>query len=81
MISMVLLLADASPDPLVAAAAALAILCGVVLLGGRSVVGLPLRIIRSLKPREMGPEPIVIALPSPGDCDQEPDSPMRRLVA
>jgi hypothetical protein len=80
-VSTILLFAEASPDPLVAGGAALAMLCGVVLLGGRSVVGLPLRLFYTLKPRALGSEPAVIALPSRGDRDQDAEPQKQRLAA
>jgi hypothetical protein len=81
MVSTLLLFAEASPDPMVAGGAALAVLCGVVLLGGRSVVGLPLRLVRSLKSRELDSEPVIIALPSHGESDQDLEPQKRRFAA
>jgi hypothetical protein len=50
MLSTLLLFSDATPDQMVAGAA-LAVICGIVLLGGRSVIGVPLQFIRSLRSR------------------------------
>jgi hypothetical protein len=47
-----LLLADAAADPMLAVVAVFAVLCGAVLLGGRSVIRLPYQILRSFLPRE-----------------------------
>jgi len=87
MVSMLLLFASAVADPAVTGAAALAVLCGVVLLGGRSVIGFPLRLVRSLKPSVRDSEQILLDLRSQGDREQAPvreraaESRKQRLVA
>ena len=43
------LLANAGADNLLTGAAALSVLCGIALLGGRSVIGVPLQFFRSLR--------------------------------
>jgi hypothetical protein len=71
MISM-LLLADSAADPMLAVVAVFAILCGAVLLGGRSVIRIPYQVLRSFLPRHQRHEPV--SYPS----DKSPD-PARRI--
>jgi hypothetical protein len=63
-----LLLADAAADPMLAVVAVFAVLCGAVLLGGRSVIRIPIQVLRSFMPRQSRHEPL--SYPS----DQPPDS-------
>jgi len=48
-----------APDLLMAGSAVFAMLCGIVLMGGRSVVGRPLRMISNLRSRSLCREPLV----------------------
>lgn len=50
-ISMSSLLCSAAPDVTMAGAAAFAVFCGIVLMGGRSVVSRPLRLLSNLYSR------------------------------
>jgi hypothetical protein len=55
------LFAISGPDQLLAGGAVLAAICGTVLLGGRSVVGLPLRVLHFFRPRRFRGEPSIAA--------------------
>jgi hypothetical protein len=57
--SNLLLFANGTPDLMMAGAAVFAMLCGIVLMGGRSVIGGPLRALTSLLGRSMRRESVV----------------------
>jgi hypothetical protein len=57
--SNLLLLSFAAPDLMMAGAAVFATLCGIVLMGGRSVVGRPLRMLSHLRTRNLHRQEIV----------------------
>ncbi len=57
--SNLLLFSYALPDVMMAGTAFFAIFCGIVLLGGRSVVAVPLRMFSNLRSRGMRREPVV----------------------
>ena len=71
MMSTLFLLADSVPDPMFAGVAAFAVLCGAILLGGRSVIRVPYQILRSIMPHQPRREPV--ACPS----DKSPDAARR----
>jgi hypothetical protein len=53
-----------APDLMMAGAAIFAMLCGVVLMGGRLVVGRPLRMLLNLRSRGLRHEPVAcVAIP------------------
>jgi hypothetical protein len=49
---MVCLFADAGADSVLTGVAALSVLCGIALLGGRSVIGVPLQLFRRFRSHE-----------------------------
>ena len=62
MIANVILAATTVSDQMVAGAAMFAMVCGVVLMGGRSVIALPLRILQNcFKGQKLGHEAAVVA--------------------
>jgi hypothetical protein len=69
MISTLLLFADSATDPMVAGVAVIAVLCGALLLGGRSVIRVPYQILRSFVLREPRHESMACS------SDQSTDSP------
>lgn len=59
----------ATPDLMMAGAALFAMLCGIVLMGGRSVIGWPLRMLLNLCNRSMQRETVAC---EPAVCLQFP---------
>ncbi len=57
--SNLLLSSFGAPDLMMAGAAVFAMFCGIVLMGGRSVIGRPLRVISNLFNRNLQREPAV----------------------
>jgi len=61
-----------TPDLMMAGAAVFAMLCGIALMGGRSVVGGPLKLLMNLRPRNLQREPVLSALvPDTDDADEQ----------
>ena len=56
-----------TPDLMVAGAAAFAMFCGIALMGGKSVVGGPLRVLSNLRGRSMRHEAVLSATPPHAD--------------
>ena len=69
MISVLILVASALPDPIITGAAALCVLCGIILLGGHSVVRFPLRLLRSLKRGGPHRQAVASGLPSRAELE------------
>jgi len=70
-----ILLSYAEPDLLMTGAAVSAVLCGIVLMGGRSVVGRPLRLLSNLCRRSLRRETVVYARIPGADRGHEHDTP------
>jgi hypothetical protein len=83
MTSMDVLIAAAVPEQALTGWAALAVICGVVLLGGRQVVGVPLHLLRKLRKRSARGEPEALPEASGEQALSELDFsatiPMRRV--
>ena len=77
--SNLLLFANGTPDLMMAGAAIFAMLCGIVLMGGRSVVGGPLRALTSFLGWSMRREGVAcMRVPS---VDRGPDQGVRDLYS
>jgi hypothetical protein len=63
-----------TPDLMMAGAATFAILCGIALMGGRSVVGTPLRMLLVLCGRNLHREPVLSAMIPHADEGDEQDA-------
>ncbi len=61
MLSYLVLLSYDAPDLMMAGGAVFAMLCGLVLMGGRSFVGRPLRMLSSFRHRSLSHEPVICA--------------------
>ncbi len=60
-----ILFSYAEPDLLMTGAAVSAVFCGIVLMGGRLVVGRPLRMLSNLCKRSLGRESVIyVRIPS-----------------
>ena len=59
MMSNLVLFSFGTPDLMMAGAAVFAMLCGIVLMGGRSAVGLLLRVLANVRGRGLHDEPVV----------------------
>ena len=81
MIANLVLFASAAPDQMLAGAAVLATICGIVLLGGRSVISLPLQVLWSLKPRHPHRMAAVRIIATPNDANAKVSNlPLRRVA-
>jgi hypothetical protein len=63
-----------APELMMAGSAAFAMLCGIVLMGGRSVVGLPLRVLRNFRGRGVPREPVALLRTPRADRGHEQDA-------
>ncbi len=63
-----------APELMMAGSAAFAMLCGIVLVGGRFVVGLPLRMLSNFRGRGVNREPIAVLKTSRADRGHEQDA-------
>jgi hypothetical protein len=81
MLSNLLLLATTAADPSLGGAALFAALCGLVLMGGRTVIGFPVRILNYLRPREVDEQPVVsLRMVRPEPAVKTPDVALRRAA-